>query len=382
MPYVHVDNAPAAEELKRVLSEAERIALDCEAAGFHRYENRLCLLQVTVGERTWIVDPLAVDAAPVFRDVLEDPDVPVVMHGADFDLRLLRAQLGIGLRGLFDTQIAASLLGIEGLGLAALLETRFGVRLSKKFQRADWALRPLTDEMLEYAANDTRHLFALADQLADELAGAGRAEWAEQECRALEDAAGGAEEPSEPEDPVVRIKGARDLSTRQVAALRAALGWRDEIARAKDRATFRVVGDAPLVEAVARRPRTLEELSSVKGFPGRLAKEHGAALLDRLQAISEADEGDLVPYPRGTRRGTGRPPPEIEELANRLKEARNRRADELGLPRGTLLSNSVLTQIALEAPADLDALRRIEGMRPWRVELLGRDLLEVLRRAG
>ena len=383
MTYIHVQTPGAAGDLKHVLSSATRIALDCEAAGFHRYDNRLCLVQVTVGGDTYVVDPLAVDIAPVFGDVLEREDVPVVMHGSDFDLRLLGGQYGLRIHGLFDTQIAASLLGVDALGLAALLESRFGVKLSKKYQRADWAERPLSDEMLDYAASDTRHLFGLADELAGELAAAGRADWAEQECRALESVAVAADEADvQREDPVVRVKGARDLSVHQVAALREALNWRDEIARAKDRAPFRVVGDPPLLDAVAQHPRSVEELADIRGFPGVLARSDGAILIQRLQAVTEADASELTPYPRADTRGPGRPSPEVEELANRLKDVRNRIAGELGLPRGTVLSNSVLLQVASEAPRSMEALAAIEGMRPWRVELLGRDLLEVLEKAG
>lgn len=380
MTYIHVDEPRGAADLRDALSSASRIALDCEAAGFHRYSNRLCLVQVSADGRTWVLDPLAVDPVPVFREVLERPDVPVVMHGADFDLRLLGGDLGLRVRGLFDTQIAAELLGLEGLGLASLLEERFGVKLSKKYQRADWASRPLSDEMLEYAANDTRYLFELADQLAEELREKGRTAWAEQECRALEEVGEATDGAGTLEDPVVRVKGARDLSVRQVAALREALLWRDEIARDADRATFRVVGDQPLVDAVARRPRSVEDLVEVQGFPSRLAKTAGAELVERLRAVAEAPDEALVPYPRPAQRGPGRPPPEVEARANRLKEIRNRKADELGLARGTLLSNSVLMTIAIESPRTLDELARIEGMRPWRVELLGAELLEMLRR--
>jgi ribonuclease D len=376
MTYTHVDTPGAAGDLKHILSSARRIALDCEAAGFHRYDNRLCLVQVTVGDDTYVVDPLAVDITAVFGDVLAREDVPVVMHGSDFDLRLLGGQYGLRIHGLFDTQIAASLLGLDGLGLAALLETRYGVKLSKKYQRADWAERPLSDEMLEYAASDTRYLFRLGDELATELEAAGRAEWAEQECRALETVAVEADEADEADDT------REDLSVHQVAALREALEWRDEIARAKDRAPFRVVGDGPLLDAVARHPRRVEDLADVKGFPGSLARSDGETLLERLRAVTGADETELRPYPRASTRGPGRPTPEVEELANRLKDVRNRKADELGLPRGTVLSNAVLLAIATEAPTNMRELGAIDGMRPWRLEVLGRDLLEVLEQSG
>jgi ribonuclease D len=304
------------------------------------------------------------------------------MHGADFDLRLLSRDLGIELHGLVDTQIAAQLLGEESIGLAALLESRLDVKLSKKYQRADWAERPLTDAMLEYAADDTRYLMRLVDILTQELEAAGRTVWAQEECRALELSAGMVEPEPEPEDPVVRVKGARKLPTRDVAAIRAALEWRDTIARDWDRAPFRVVADGPLVEAVSSRPQRPGDLSAIKGFPSRLAKEHGSELIARLRKIAEAPESELIPYPRRPRTGQGRPTPEIEELADRLKGVRNRRATELGLPRGTLLANAVVLEVARVAPSDRDQLLAIDGMREWKADALGDELLRVIRGAA
>ena len=379
MSYFHIESESDASGLASDLSSARRIALDCEAAGFHRYTDRLCLVQVSTAAATYVLDPLAFDASDLLRDALEDPQLQVVMHGADFDLRLLHRDLGIELRGLFDTQIGASLLGLESLGLAPLLEERFEVRLSKKYQRADWAERPLTDGMLEYAAADTRHLIGLGDQIAEELAAAGRSKWVEEECRALEDAAIVPREEAEPRDPVTRVKGARDLSPRQVTALRKALNWRDELARDRDKAPFRVVGNAPLIDAVAMHPQRPEELTSIKGFPRGLAKREGRELVTRLRAVAQMPEAELQPYPRSMGGGPGRPPPEVEALAEKLKVVRNDRADELGLARGTLLPNAVLLEVARVAPTNREALAAIDGMRRWRTDVLADVLLAVIR---
>jgi ribonuclease D len=380
MSHIHVQSPSQAAGLVRDLEEARRIALDCEAAGFHRYSDRLCLVQLSVGERTYVIDPLAFDVTDLLRGPLEDADLPVVMHGADFDLRLLSRDLGIRLRGLVDTQIYAALVGEESLGLASLLESRLGVTLSKKYQRADWAERPLTDAMLEYAADDTRHLERLVDVLGAELDALGRRAWAEEECEALERVADEPVDQAEADDPVVRVKGARDLSARQVTALREALAWRDEIARRKDRALFRVVGDGTLVEAVARGPRRVEDLLEIRGFPRGLAREDGDALVERLRAVVDMPESELTPYPRLSRRGAGRPPPELDALVDRLKEIRNRAAEELGLPRGTVLANAVIVGVAQAAPATREELLAVDGMRAWKADILGDRLLAAIAR--
>jgi len=380
MSYTHIESERDVGALIADLNSAKRITLDCEAAGFHRYSDRICLVQLSTADATYVIDPLAFDPSDVLRDVVEDPLREVVMHGADFDLRLLHRDLGLDLHGLFDTQIAASLLGLETLGLASLLGERFGVKLSKKYQRADWAERPLTEGMLDYAASDTIYLLALRDQLVEELTEAGRLAWVEEECRALEQSATMRKDDAAPRDPVTRVKGARDLSPRQVTALRAALSWRDELARERDKAPFRIVGDGPLIDAVALHPRRAEELTSIKSFPHGLAKGEGRQLVSRLHAVVAIPEEELVPYPRKGRGGPGHPPPEVEELAEKLKAARNKAADELGLARGTLLSNAVLVEVARAAPEDTEALAAVGGMRRWRMHVLGDDLLAVIRK--
>jgi len=211
--------------------------------------------------------------------------------------------------------------------------------------------------------------------LGEELAEAGRSTWVAEECRALEVSATVPKENAGSRDPVTRVKGARDLTPRQVTALRAALNWRDELARERDKAPFRVIGDGPLIEAVAMHPQHAEQLSSIKGFPRSLAKGEGHQLVKRLQDVVDISESELQPYPRKTGGGPGRPPPEAEQLFERLKGVRNQKADELGLARGTLLANAVLLDVAVAAPTTDEALAERPGMRSWRMSLLGDQLL-------
>ena len=377
MSFQYIDREQDAEQLSLALGSKEPFALDCEAAGFHRYSDRLCLVQVTTsGGEDFILDALAFDVGSVLRGPLEDPDVPVLMHGADYDLRLLDRDVGISLRGLIDTQVAASLLGESALGLAALLQKHLDIRLAKKYQRADWAKRPLPDDMLDYAASDTRYLHELVRRLQGALTSSGRLTWAQEEYRNLEAVRW---EDSSDEDPVTRVKAARDLTARQVAMLREALVWRDEIAQAQDRAPFRIASDQVLIEVVQSRPGGTSELAQTKGMNDRLAREHGASLLARIARVDDVADEAVVGLPRRPRgSGPGRPPPEVEELAERLKQVRNRRAADLGIDRGTLLPNAALVEIARVAPRSADDLSSVVGLRQWQLEVVGPGLLEVL----
>ena len=132
-----IERAESLREVVDRLESIDRIAVDLEAAGFHRYSDRVCLVQLSTPDDTWVLDPLAVEVADALRPCLEDPGVQVLVHGADYDIRLLDRDFGIHPRSIFDTQVAASLLGEPSIGLAALLEKYVGVELSKKYQRAD-----------------------------------------------------------------------------------------------------------------------------------------------------------------------------------------------------------------------------------------------------
>jgi ribonuclease D len=373
-----VNTAEALIEASQRLQGVQRIALDCEAAGFHRYSDRLCLVQLSSEDFTLLLDPLAVDLSETLRPILEDPQVQVVMHGADFDLRLLDRDLEINLRGLFDTQAAASLLGAPAIGLAALLEEHLDIKLSKAHQRADWAQRPLSEGMLVYAASDTRYLMTLADILLAQLQEKGRVEWVGEEFELLEAIRWNEEGTG---DPIIRVKGAKDLSPRHATALREAITWRDEIAQARDKAPFRIAGDQVLMAVVLERPEEIDDLADMKGISPRLAQKNGRDLFRRLESVDELAEDDLVPYPRLKGYGFGRPTQEEEALANRIRNLRTERAEGLEVDRGVLLSNAQIMEIVRRNPTTMAELEEIPGVRGWQAEEIGTELLEVVKKA-
>lgn len=373
---LYVDTPEGAREAERAVAAAGSVAVDCEAAGYHRYSDRLCLVQVSTPSRTFVLDPVAVDLTPHLR-VLEDPQRRILMHGGAYDLRLLRRDLDIRVARLADTQVAAELLGEPAVGLQALLEKHLGVQVSKRFQKADWARRPLSREMIEYAAGDTRHLHRLESLLADRLHELGRASWAEEENAWLVRSARAPEQTAPPVDPVTRFKTARHLGPRDVTALRAVIAWRDGVARERDRAPFRVASDQALMEVVVRKPASVQQLGRVRGFPAGLAGSKGYGLLQALERVERLPASGLAPYPRPART-RGRPTPEEEAAFERLKAARNRAADELGLDRGRVMANSVLRAIAAANPRSLRALAAVGDVRAWQTEVLGEQLLAAL----
>ena len=373
----HIAEAHAVRPLADRLASCDRLALDCEAAGYHRYSDRICLVQLAAPGNTWLIDTLAHDFSGVLRPPLEDPEREILMHGASFDLRLLSRDLGIRVRGIFDTQVAAALTGERALGLSALLNRFLGVRLPKKYQRADWAMRPLPAEMLEYAAADARHLAPLADILHARLEERERLAWAREEFTRLEQTAWKREDP-EP-DPAAGLKHARQLAPRALQRLRALWTWRDEIARRRDRAPFRVATPEVLIQLAESPPRSVAELARRPGLSPALARSAGVRMLEHLDRADALPEARIAPYPRRGAGSSRRLTPEAEERAGKLRAARARRARELGLDPGLLLPNKTILEIVRADPRSRGELARVPQVRAWQVEVLGGMALDILR---
>jgi ribonuclease D len=273
-PPTLVASAAALADLVARLRDEPAVAFDTESNSFHVYRERVCLLQVSTRTGDWIVDPLAVDPAPLGAVLCDGRET--VLHGADYDVRCLRREWGWQLPRLFDTMAAARRLGRSALGLSALVEHQFGVRLSKTFQRADWGRRPLAPEQLTYAALDTHYLLAIRDVLAAELASRGLAEEARREFERI--ALARAHERVFDPEGWRRLKGARDLDVPGRAVLRALWIAREDRARAEDRPPFKVLGEQAMLEVARRRPETDADLARIPGVTPSVLRRMGPAV--------------------------------------------------------------------------------------------------------
>jgi ribonuclease D len=359
-------------DLDRLLAGLGReplLAVDTEAASFHRYRDRVYLLQLSSRDVTAVVDPLAVDLAP-FGAMLADPAVEVVFHDADYDLRLLDREFGFRATQLFDTRVAAQLLNEPGVGLAALLEKYLGVKLDKRFQRADWSARPLSAGMLEYAAADTRNLLELRDILRNRLIELGRLAWAEEEFLLLEGVRWAGADESEP--AYLRMKGAKALRGRALAVLREVFAWRDSVAKKADKAAFRIINNEPMLAIAQNPPTDLAGLRAIPGVGHDLVERRGSDLLGAVQRALAIPERDLPRIDRPPRRPAD---PAFDARVERLKAARNREAARLDLAPGVLCPNGTLESLARAQPANREDLTRVPGLRRWQALEIGEALL-------
>jgi ribonuclease D len=355
------------------IASSQILAIDTEGASFHRFVDRIYLLQLSTERKHAIIDPLRVEAIAGLGSLLESREVEVVFHDADYDLRLLHQDYGWRVTNIFDTRVAAQLLGIKAFGLAALLERYFDVRLDKKHQRADWSMRPLPQDMLEYAVQDTMHLLQLRQSMRDALQKVGRLHWAQEEFDRLE---GTRWETDDPESAFLKLKGARDLSRRELAILKELAAWRNGIAAELDRSTFRVAGNEVLFQLAREAPKTRAGLDGIKGLSRSLLARQGEAILAAIQRGQDVPDSALPKFPRGPRWARD---PEFETRVSRLKAARDRRAAELEIDPGVLCPRERLEAIARRNPGSPEELAELTEVRKWQVEVLGDDFLAALR---
>ena len=372
-PVPLIRSEPELDALFARLRGAPLLAVDTEAASFHRYTDRIYLLQVSSRDETAVIDPLAVERLAPLADVLADPAVEIVFHDADYDLRLLDREFGYRATNLFDTRIAAQLLNEPGVGLAALLEKYLDVRLDKRFQRADWSARPLSAEMLEYAASDTRHLPQLRDILKQQLEARGRLSWAEEEFELLENIRW---TPPDGEPAYLRLKGARTLKGRELAILRELHGWREGAAQQADRATFRILNNEPMLAIARQPPADLAGLKAIPGIGGDQAERRGREILAAVKRGLEVPDGDLPRIERPPRRPHD---PALELRLERLKAIRNQLSVRLELAPGVLCPNGTLEAIARANPLNMSELAALPEPRRWQVAEIGSQLLAALR---
>ncbi len=346
--------------------------MDTEAASFHRYRDRICLIQLSTSVQTAIIDPLALEDLSPVGELLADTRVEKVFHDADYDLRILDRDYGFRAVRLFDTRVAAQLVGEPAVGLAALLEKYVGVKLAKEHQKADWSQRPLPAALLAYAVADTEHLPALREALRAHLIELGRLAWAEEEFAALETLRWTGV--SDGSNAFLRVKGAKTLPPRSLAALRELHRWRERLAAEQDKATFRIVGNDALLAVSKALPRTPGDLARIPQLPATLARRYGPALLEAMRRALALEEAEL---PRRARTARPRRDPSFDARVDRLKAARNHVAAELGLDPGVLCGRAALEAVARADPVPTDraGLARVGELRRWQVAVLGDALL-------
>lgn len=356
--------------LEASLAKAPALAIDVETNAMYAYRAKLCFVQIATDDEILVVDTLApqVDAGALAQALI-DPSKRKVFHDAQGDLRVL-AREGLYVKGVFDTHRTATLLGLPKMGLGDLVEERFGVKLAKEHQTADFGARPLPPELRAYVADDVRYLLPLAEQLEAEAKAKGIQEELELEFERL------ASEATEPEAPP-RLKlpqGARDALGTAIA--QAADRLRHLEAKERDVPVGRVLANAALAEIAMRKPANVKDLSRIPGVKGSFVRPVGEVLIAEItELLDRARKGTLTPLPKGD----GQRDPRRREREEKLKAWRGEAAKARGVMPSVVLPTPLIDRLAGEPPADLETLAKVPWFGEKRLRLYGTQLVDLLR---
>lgn len=369
-----IQKGPELDELGRVLRGEKIIAVDTESNSLYAYREQVCLIQFSTQQADYLVDPLAMENLSSLKPVFEDPGIEKVFHAAEYDLICLHRDFNFQCAHIFDTMLAARILGRQEVGLGAILENEFGVHLDKRQQRANWGERPLSERLIDYARLDTHYLIGLRDRLESELHERQLLQLAledfERACapRIPENGRGGTGQ--RPLD-CWRVSGAHDLESQKAAVLQELCRYRDQVARAMNRPLFKVINDRTLLAIAAETPDNLADLATLPGMsPGQIHR-HGAALLRAVQRglISEPI------YPPKSKRPDDRYLHRLEALRAWRKYV----SQQMGAPSDVILPRELMAAIAEGGPKTIADLRLLLQDSPWRLEHFGEQMLEFMR---
>jgi ribonuclease D len=372
-PFQLVADGAAWRACLAALRAAPRLAIDLEANSMYAYAERACLIQISTEDKDFILDPLAALDLSGLGDIIADPAVEKIFHAAEYDLILLRRDYGWHLHNLFDTMWAARILGYKLFGLAGMLEMAFGVRLSKRYQKANWCHRPLSAGELAYAQKDTHYLLALRDRLAAELEARGLMAEA-QETFAEQSRVKMPNNGFDP-DAFWHLNGVFDMQPAQQAALKALFAFRDREARRRNSPHFKVLGDQTLLEMATKMPTRLSELDDIHGMSTGQQQRYGRQMLAAIAEARQAPPPQPPPRPP-------RPPDAVLIRYDKLHRWRKTRAQARGVESDVIISRDALWAIAQANPRSVAELAALNALGPYRLAQYGEEILKQLGARG
>ncbi len=369
-PAVWVSTSQGLTEAFNALESQPRIAVDTESNSLFSYQEKVCLIQISSPDTDYVIDPFKFTDLSLLGRLFKNPKQEKIFHASEYDLICLKRDYQFTIVNIFDTMIAARILGAAQVGLGSLLQKYFDITLDKKYQRANWGLRPLPPEMLDYARLDTFHLFKLRDALENELSSHGLLDLALEDffnaCKAAAHPNGNGQ------DACWKLAGSCHPDPRQVTILKELSDYRDEQARRADLPHFKILSNDMLVEVSLHRPTTLDELRLVPRFSEKLVKRHGSGL---IKAVARGENAPLV-----TRAKNPRPDDAFLARIDCLKEWRKKTGKKLEVESDVILPREMLEQIASANPATKADLKKAMADSPIRYKKFGALILNELKK--
>lgn len=363
------------EQLAAELSKQNILAVDTESNSLYAYREQVCLIQFSTTDDDYLIDPLALDNLSVLAPIFANPAIEKVFHAAEYDLLCLKRDFDFHFLNLFDTMLAANILGMPEIGLGSILENEFGVELDKRFQRADWGQRPLPTALLKYARYDTHYLIALRDRLAVDLEDAGRLELAQEDFNRLARIGERTINPTTEnhhfvKDTCVRISGSHDLEPQQAAVLLELCRYRDRIAKSVNRPLFKVISDATLMAIAQALPETAEDMRELPGMTEGQIRRHASGILEAIRLGLQSPPYLITRSPR--------PDDSFLNRVDELRKWRKETAHQLEVKSDVILPRDILITLAEKNPRTMEELKSAMEDAPWRFSNYGEQILHVL----
>lgn len=365
----HIEMVDTPEKLEKAVMEISKsavISIDTESNSLYAYQEEVCLMQISTKHKDYLIDTLCLDDITAFDKIFRDPSVEKIFHAAEYDLICLYRDFGFEFCNLFDTMIAARILGVHSIGLGNLLKEHFNIKTNKKYQRANWGKRPLTQQMQNYAVLDTRYLFELRQIFHQQLEEKDLLELAEEDFKREIEKIHHLDL-SKTYKEVWRYPNAKDLSHEQLAILQALADERDLIAQMKDKPLFKIIEDKHLTELAKLAPQTKAEIEEHTDIPQKLINRYSHWI---LKAVKNGILSEPIIPPK-----VKRPSDAYLENYYALREWRKTRAREWGVESDVILPRDVMQRLASHRPATEDALKELMSDVPWRYAHFNQELL-------
>lgn len=361
--------------LAQVLSDQTILAVDTESNSLFAYREQVCLIQFSTRKADYLVDPLGLgsplsqaDLSPL-GPIFANPHIQKIFHAAEYDLLCLKRDFNFTFNNLFDTMLAARILGRKEVGLGSILEAEFNLQVDKRHQRANWGQRPLPDYLLDYARQDTHFLIELGERLARQLEEKGLSALAQEDFRRLCLVEASTENGK---SACWRVTGVHKLSPQQAAVLQELCIYRDEVARQMNRPLFKVISDHTLYAIASAVPANMNELKELPGMTKHQLDRHGKSI---LQAVQRGLQAKPIHRPHNAR-----PDERFLARVEALKQWRKHKATELEVKSDIILPRDLLHALANQNPVEMEGLGECLKDVPWRRAQYGEEILVVLRK--
>lgn len=368
-----VTSQTAFDEMLGQLRAQPRVAIDTEADSLYSYYEKVCLMQFSIPQADYILDTISFKNIEPLGELFADPNIEKVFHACEYDVLSLKRDYSFAFENIFDTMVAARILGWKQVGLGTILEQHFGVKLDKRFQRADWGKRPLAPELIDYARDDTHYLLRLYEVQRAALEKANRLKEARAEFERLTRVSWSEREFNP--NRYGTLEGAKELDPVSLGVLRELYALREELARKQDRPLFKILSNVALVRVARTQPRTLAELAALPGIGEWFIRRHGR---EALRAVERGQARPQVRLPRPVRGEPPLPDNASRERYAKLKEWRKARAEARGVESDVIVSNDALVQLARLNPKSAADLETISELGDWKAREYGAELLQVL----